>query len=550
MPVMWGRRTRHVAGDDRGAVAVIVAILALLLFGVSALAVDLGNMWSRKRMAQTSADLAALAGAAWLPDQTAALDKAYEYLTSSGNFVGENALPAKGVLDDNVLANGEIDVTADTVTVDLPPRSVSFGLATAIGFAGSSVSAHAVAAVRSPASTLPVFTPLPCSNGSFQIKVASQTQYNFVPAGDSQGPNVATLVPGGTSAGTPQTVLVGGTGFDADPPAGVSAMFTLNNANITAAAALVGPVTKQGQSYEATYSVVVPATVYTTVGVWKVRLSQTIGGNPHWSQDSKSQEFSVTPVAGACGQNATGDFGLLQSPRKSGNPADWPRWNFADGLDHGVDTFPSPLMPPLNTECLIGAVTIPGAILDNTPNRDDANCMDILTGNKVDVLGDGLVTGDGTFPGRLTRTHSKSGCTGPGGAATRTTVNGVEINTTTIGCYLNGRTIAQLVANPPEAGFLDPEIFNDPRFFYLPVFNTDRPPANGWYPIVEFQAAFITDELVNQAATSENGLTFQNGKLIGMRALVFDRSALPSSVPGSGNGSVYTGGTKIVRLIE
>ena len=47
---------------DDGIVAVVTAIVAVLLFSVGALAVDLGNTFSRRRAVQTTADLAALAG--------------------------------------------------------------------------------------------------------------------------------------------------------------------------------------------------------------------------------------------------------------------------------------------------------------------------------------------------------------------------------------------------------------------------------------------------------------------------------------------------------
>ena len=52
--------TRH---PERGATAILVAVSLLLLVGIAALAVDLGAGWNNRRQNQTSADLAALAGA-------------------------------------------------------------------------------------------------------------------------------------------------------------------------------------------------------------------------------------------------------------------------------------------------------------------------------------------------------------------------------------------------------------------------------------------------------------------------------------------------------
>jgi hypothetical protein len=57
-------RIRHAARDDHGAVAVLVAILALVIFGIAAFAVDFGNAYAVKRKLSVAADAAALAAAA------------------------------------------------------------------------------------------------------------------------------------------------------------------------------------------------------------------------------------------------------------------------------------------------------------------------------------------------------------------------------------------------------------------------------------------------------------------------------------------------------
>ena len=65
--------------DERGAVAVVVALCSLVIFAVAALAVDLGNGFARKRDTQNQADFAALAGARSLParhDDASANDEA------------------------------------------------------------------------------------------------------------------------------------------------------------------------------------------------------------------------------------------------------------------------------------------------------------------------------------------------------------------------------------------------------------------------------------------------------------------------------------------
>ena len=49
--------------DERGAVAVMVGLLSVVLLSMAAMGVDLGNAWAQKRQVQAGSDLAAEAGA-------------------------------------------------------------------------------------------------------------------------------------------------------------------------------------------------------------------------------------------------------------------------------------------------------------------------------------------------------------------------------------------------------------------------------------------------------------------------------------------------------
>jgi hypothetical protein len=62
---------------EDGAVVVLVAVLAIVLFAVAAYAVDLGNGWAKRREAQTAADAAALAGAQALDSNPAGTASSY-----------------------------------------------------------------------------------------------------------------------------------------------------------------------------------------------------------------------------------------------------------------------------------------------------------------------------------------------------------------------------------------------------------------------------------------------------------------------------------------
>jgi Flp pilus assembly protein TadG len=55
-------RVRLIRGEDDGAIAVLVALLAVVLIGMAAFAVDLGNAYAVKRKLSVTADAAAIAG--------------------------------------------------------------------------------------------------------------------------------------------------------------------------------------------------------------------------------------------------------------------------------------------------------------------------------------------------------------------------------------------------------------------------------------------------------------------------------------------------------
>lgn len=170
---------------DSGAVAIIVAITATVLFGFGALSVDIGNAWARKRLTQTDADLAALAGADKLNGQstsaTLAITAAWTYLKSNlpnDDSTGTVINPLSAYQDGDT-SNGEITVSTDytQMTVVTQPRRVAFGIANAIGFSSVNVQATATAAIRSPHyDTLPMFLDTPCSWGSQVVKFGSPGQ--------------------------------------------------------------------------------------------------------------------------------------------------------------------------------------------------------------------------------------------------------------------------------------------------------------------------------------------------------------------------------------
>jgi len=72
--------------DDTGAVAVIVVILAVVLFGMAAMVVDVASLWSERRQLQNGADAGALAVA-----QMCATGSCDGYATEAQKYADDNA---------------------------------------------------------------------------------------------------------------------------------------------------------------------------------------------------------------------------------------------------------------------------------------------------------------------------------------------------------------------------------------------------------------------------------------------------------------------------
>ena len=85
--MLWRRR-----GDERGAVAVLVALLLPFLLGMAGLAVDVGSWYLTQGRLQAAADAAALAGAADLPSSPSGADT-YAQTIAAKDASGATATP-------------------------------------------------------------------------------------------------------------------------------------------------------------------------------------------------------------------------------------------------------------------------------------------------------------------------------------------------------------------------------------------------------------------------------------------------------------------------
>ena len=159
--------------------------------------------------------------------------------------------------------------------------------------------------------------------------------------------------------------------------------------------------------------------------------------------------------------------------------------------------------------------------------------------------------------------NTRTGCDPLGGNSNRDLTFGsttYSVNNDVLSCYFkNGTTsIADVAKASYNSGVaFIPEILNSPRFFYVPVLAIQ--PSNGGsetYSIIDFRAAFITDETATTTAiqnsktgTSNNGLLVQGNDIKQLKVVFFNDKALP--LDGNIPLIDYLGtGNRVIRLID
>ena len=568
-------RTRSGAQD--GAVAVMTAILAVALIGFAAFAVDLGNGFARKRMLQTQADLAALAGGGSLPDASAAIQGATDYLIAN-EVIGDQGFAA---LTDGQRGNGEIIVKNNNTRIEVvtPPASVGVGLGRVLGQSDYDVQAVAEAEIRSPARILPFFIPANCAAaaGEIVIKQGAQSGVPVFLQPDSNAPQTATVSavsPLVFVIGVGGEILVRGDTFADNPNTSTVVMQIgfVNGSTQVVKDVTAGQVTlNTGAPTLDQIRFMLPPEVYNVAGKWFVQVRKTSGSNNavKWSRAVNSEEagyvFRVGAVAtpDGCGVKETGDFGQLHSPRTDSggsqlNGAEKTLdLNIARGLDHDVSKFTGALPAISDADnCRVSPANTPiaGGTLDDWPSRSDSpNCVYIETGNKVDAATDGLVVGgswDGGFTGKLDA-PATTGCTNPSDQrALRPNVIGRNINDDILSCFITNRNVNGFINGNDANAQLTANIYNSPRFFFVPVLHAVVNPQKGYYPIVDWRGVFITDQY--SGLTPDNGLKVSNTKITEIKVAYFSFNRLPTQIdPGGQPTTEYLGsGTKVVVLVR
>jgi hypothetical protein len=319
----------------------------------------------------------------------------------------------------------------------------------------------------------------------------------------------------------------------------------------------------------------IPSGVTATEGVWYVRVWQGTDAAGHWSPKDEALPIRVGQSFLQCASDVgSGNFGTLEFPRTDTTPSNDIAVNIAVGLeppltptkhDWAVDN------PGSAGECFEG--TNGAVISEHNTLRTGTNCLATITGGLApnDATA-GLVTGAAGHIGSLTTAPTtddpdgSGGCDPDGGSQERNVTipsnPTFHLNDDTLSCFLLDDTTSLQDLVDPDYAESDPpllsrEIFDSPRFFYVPVFAI-QPEFGGSnrYSIIDFRPAFITDELVAPSTTKgvhtasdDNGIVFHSNKIEQLDVIFFNVNTLPNETEDSLIDFLGVG-RRIVRMID
>jgi hypothetical protein len=585
--------SRPARRDERGAVAIIVTMVALILLMMAAFAVDLGRAYVAKRDTQKYSDLAALAGGgpegANLPTPTStrtcsygpagkAADQAVKDVAAYLTRALGTSTPTAADLVDCALDNGEAvygDLTwpsgqptlaydKNKLSVVAPEAHVDFGFAGIIGIDGTDVGANATVEIRSPKWTpLPFYAFSGCDYGPQTLQQPNNGHSADLLMLDSPNDtNVATLTavsptsyPAGTASGTLQPIDLTGTGF-----AGATDVGFFESGNATAGPP---PVTTTAFTINGAGTSIhlndLPDQARGVTGVqqfWYIRVK--IGGQ--WSAVYRSSALNAPRLTIGdppllCGQGSnSGNFGTLKlSNHVGGGQDEMGAANVALGLDHDLNIYP-----------------VVGRLADGTCSSsqtqsilwpaDGTNCVETDTGMSSNVATGGFL-GKGSSapagkPGLLAKPFT-SKC-GPGDTPATTVRLGVTINNDTLTCFFTNSTVH--VGDVTNAAYAGPAVFSSdiyksPRFGYVPVLPVQ--PASGGsskYQIIDFRPCFITDQPASaqkgDPPSSTNGLITDSNAVVSLEVIFINIEALPPPPLANGTRPWSGSGPKILQLVN
>ncbi len=552
---------------DRGAVALMTALLAVVLVSIAALGVDLGNAMNRKQLTQNNSDYAALAGANGLPSTaTPTLQLVADYLNK--NFANTDGTTdcntntgsvTAAMLTDNVWANGEVRFPSGTTRIEVtaPAVRIQFGIAGVMGFDDVCVQSKSTARIASASIGMaPYYSTDACDQGPQVLK------------SDAGGPSIPFSVPTLHSDAQTNNAVLSSTDPNPNPnqipvqpvgnPAGPQITLTGTNmgaANIDrvgffssdqSAPILATPKVTPAQT-GTSITVDVPNPVASYQDVWWLRVRRISDGN--WSARSQARPLLVGEVTLSCDPNSSsGNFGSLDIPWGGNDLNDLER-NIRDGIRPGTTlkkwtTTPIPGQNACNSHPN-------GVISTDTLGKENTNCLQSVTGLKAAPAYDGYLKN----PNGKLLVDTSATCQSLG----RPARGPYNENSDVLSCFLKNNTLklSDAVGYHGTDPLFTQDIWKSPRMLIVPKIQAD-PSGTKWMPIVDFVPAFITDQPTGASrqvpivtGATDNGLVVEHPqKLRAIRVFFFSFNALPTPPDGTPLQDYLGAGPKIITMVN
>jgi hypothetical protein len=329
-------------------------------------------------------------------------------------------------------------------------------------------------------------------------------------------------------------------------------------------------------NFQTVINVTIPTTVTAIEDVWWVRVYSGSGASKahqnQWSSNSGALPLRIGATVLECGQGSSGgNFGTLSLERTDVSSVnDQLAMNIIDlQAPTSLKANTDPAITFLNSQCFEGVPSSVGhdiAVITDLPNPGQSpgtNCVNTDTGLPASAATSGLITGVGSTKGRLRDKPTASGCS-PTGTSNNASITlqstTYSVNNDTLSCFLTGNHNLQEItsANYNSGSVLSEDIFQSPRFFYVPVLKVE--PVSGQsnrYWIIDFRPAFLTDEVVAatstkagaDTATSENGIHIEQNQIKSIKVIFFNIAALPDRTDGAVQDYIGVG-PRILRLVD
>ncbi|PKH44433.1 hypothetical protein CXG46_00605 [Nocardioides alpinus] len=536
----------------------MVALMSMVILGMAAVAIDVGQVYAKRASLQSAVDQAVLAAAAELDGTTVctagAITAAKQYLID--NWIDQGGDPK--VLGDINLAgtakdgNGFMNCNKWRVDLYAPTAKVNLGLAKAVTDETTiNVPAHAAAEIRSPRlGTLPFYATPSCSNG-LQVLSTDSSGHSAPPvipltpfSSPLNSSNLTALSVASTPTGTAvPSLVITGTNFNTPTPVTAVGFTTASGDHFQVAVGSGATINSATQITVAP----VPVGVTDFPDIWYVRVLK--GGL--WSTNDGNattgvKKFTVGDEKLYCLDSVTGNFGSLAIERTpTVTPSSLIALNTALGVDHELGTMPNAPLAPNLCNGVTGAIQAP---------IDGQNCVETDTGLPANALEEGMITGISGYPGRLKKPPT-SPCT-----RANVTVSGHSLNDDVLSCFFTNPSIR--VGDVTKATYtgepvISPAIFQSPRFVWVPLI-TSPPSGKKDVSIQGFKPGFITDQPASGTSGSSgatvtvpNGLTLSGTKVREMKIWFINPDALPAGTTAEGHEVAYRGsGAKVIVLVD